>query len=70
LSFAAIFCPKRKLKEGDFSWVEPLKRTIWNLFDIRRQAGKKLPFSPSFGEQFFLFIRFFFLRSVIDQAES
>ena len=34
LSFDAIFQPKRKISEGDFSWVEPLKPTIWNLFDI------------------------------------
>jgi hypothetical protein len=24
---------------GDFSWVEALKRTIWTVFDIGRQAS-------------------------------
>ena len=34
LSFAAFLYPKRKISEVDFSWVEPLNPTIWNLFDI------------------------------------
>jgi len=38
LSFDAIFQPKRKISEDDFSWVEPLKPTIWNLFDIWPQT--------------------------------
>ena len=34
LSFVAFPPPKWKIPEGDFSWVEPLKPIIWNLFDI------------------------------------
>jgi hypothetical protein len=34
LSFEAFLQPKRKILEGDLSWVEPLKPGIWNLFDI------------------------------------
>jgi hypothetical protein len=34
LSFAVFLYPKRKKQDSRFSWVEPLKPTIWSLFDI------------------------------------
>jgi hypothetical protein len=34
LSFAAFLEPKRKISEGDFSWVEPLKAKGPDPFDI------------------------------------
>jgi len=43
LSFEAFWQPKRKISESDFSWVEPLKPTIWNLFEIcPKNAGQSL----------------------------
>jgi hypothetical protein len=41
LSFAAIFWPKQKIPEVDFSWVEPLRRGGPNLFNIGCQAREK-----------------------------
>ena len=42
LSFKDFPWPKQKIPEGDFSWVEPLKATIWNLFDIRPKVPVKV----------------------------
>ena len=46
LSLAAFPHSKREVSEHNFYWVEPLKPTIWNLFDICPQAmGKAARFS-------------------------
>ena len=41
LSLDAFLWPKREISEARFSWVEPLKPTIWNLFDIRPKCRAK-----------------------------
>ena len=33
-SLEAFISPKREISKVDFSWDEPLKPTIWSLFDI------------------------------------
>jgi hypothetical protein len=56
LSLEAFPLPKRKISESRFSYVEPLKPTIWDLFDTaRHRAGKTnkiLPLSWGYGRSF------------------
>jgi hypothetical protein len=47
-----FFSPKRNISGVLFSWVEPLNRGIWNLFDIAFPDCGKLPFLWSYGPSF------------------
>jgi len=41
LSVRAIFQPKRKISKAGFSWVEPLRKGIWNLFEMMWTASNE-----------------------------